>query len=68
MLIEQQVGQYEVGFCGFKTPQMNEINDADSGEDLPKNQTLRRTRRFLSDFFGYQYRLKKWSKNTITWG
>lgn len=59
--------QYDVGYCGFNTPQMNEVGDSDTEEGLPKNQTHHRTRRFLSDFFGYQYRLKKWSKSTITW-
>lgn len=54
----------ENAFCGFNASQKLE---SDSKDALQNNQTHRRYRRFLTDFFGIRYRLKKWNKNTITW-
>lgn len=62
--IENVVGD---SFCGFKVRRESEEPEIDSEELPSKNQTHHRSRRFLTDFFGFQYRLKKWSKRTITW-
>lgn len=64
-------------FCGFRTadtknertiPDIVEFDiESKPIDELHKNQTLHRTRRSFSDFFGVQYRLEKWDKKIIAW-